>query len=66
MKSQQKSTKIHFEMASITEQELLTHIFDHVLPFADSLGMNEQVQGIDDIFFVCLVNVLYLLYIFCP
>lgn len=37
-----KSTKIHFEMASITEEELLNLLKVYILPFADSLGMNEQ------------------------
>lgn len=37
-----RNTKIHFEMASITEPNLLFYILDHVIPFADSLGMNEQ------------------------
>lgn len=49
MKSQSRSTKIHFEMASITEKELLLQIFDHVVPFADSIGMNEQVSSLSAI-----------------
>lgn len=43
MEKQSKFTKIHFEMASITEKNLLLRILDLVVPFADSLGMNEQV-----------------------
>lgn len=31
-------------MASITEPTLLFNIMDNVMPFADSLGMNEQVR----------------------
>ena len=37
-----KSTKIHFEMASFTEVRLLADLMEHVIPYADSLGMNEQ------------------------
>lgn len=36
------STKIHFEMASFAEEKLLFELCDSVIPFADSLGMNEQ------------------------
>lgn len=36
------STKIHFEMASFTEERLLRELMEHVIPYADSLGMNEQ------------------------
>ena len=36
------TTKIHFEMASITEERLLKELLDDVIPYADSLGMNEQ------------------------
>lgn len=42
MIDQPKSTKIHFEMASFAEENLLLELSDHVIPFADSLGMNEQ------------------------
>ncbi|XP_076757743.1 ADP-dependent glucokinase [Xylocopa sonorina] len=35
-------TKIHFEMASFAEDKLLFELCDLVIPFADSLGMNEQ------------------------
>lgn len=44
MEKQSKFTKIHFEMASITEKNLLLRILDLIVPFADSLGMNEQVR----------------------
>ncbi|XP_066588073.1 ADP-dependent glucokinase [Prorops nasuta] len=36
------STKIHFEMASFVEEQLLLDLCDSVIPYADSLGMNEQ------------------------
>lgn len=36
------STKIHFEMASFTEHRLMKELVEFVLPYADSLGMNEQ------------------------
>ena len=37
-----RTTKIHFEMASITEERLMRELMEYVLPYADSLGMNEQ------------------------
>ena len=37
-----KSTKIHFEMASFTEERFFQDLMTYVLPYADSLGMNEQ------------------------
>lgn len=36
------TTKIHFEMASFTEERLLMELIEYVIPHADSLGMNEQ------------------------
>lgn len=36
------STLIHFEMASFVEIELINDLLENVIPFADSLGMNEQ------------------------
>ncbi|XP_015587961.1 ADP-dependent glucokinase [Cephus cinctus] len=42
MISQPKTTKIHFEMASFAEENLLLELTELVIPFADSLGMNEQ------------------------
>ncbi len=36
------STKVHFEMASFTESRLLHELMIYVVPYADSLGMNEQ------------------------
>lgn len=43
MISQPPTTRIHFEMASFVESELMQQLIEHVIPFADSLGMNEQV-----------------------
>ena len=37
-----RSTKVHFEMASFTEELLLKEIMEYVVPYADSIGMNEQ------------------------
>lgn len=42
MISQPSTTRIHFEMASFVESELLHQLMEHIIPFADSLGMNEQ------------------------
>lgn len=36
------STKIHFEMASFTEERFLSELMEYVIPYANSLGMNEQ------------------------
>lgn len=37
-----RSTKIHFEMASFTEEGFLEDLMNYVIPYADSMGMNEQ------------------------
>ena len=42
LRSLPKHTKIHFEMASFVEQRLLEEIVEYVIPYADSIGMNEQ------------------------
>lgn len=42
MTERSKSTKIHFEMASFVEDKLLFELCDSIIPYADSLGMNEQ------------------------
>lgn len=42
MMERPSSTRIHFEMASFAEDKLLFELCDLVVPFADSLGMNEQ------------------------
>ena len=42
LRSLPRKTKIHFEMASITEERLMRELSEYVLPYADSLGMNEQ------------------------
>ena len=34
--------KVHFEMASFVEQQLLEDIIQYIIPYADSIGMNEQ------------------------
>ena len=35
-------TKIHFEMASFSDEALLREIVDNILPYVESMGMNEQ------------------------
>ncbi|XP_050344290.1 ADP-dependent glucokinase [Nymphalis io] len=40
--SQPVNTLAHFEMASYVDLELLLHLTTKVLPFVDSVGMNEQ------------------------
>ncbi|GLH13472.1 ADP-dependent glucokinase [Gryllus bimaculatus] len=42
MTSLTDETRIHFEMASFTDEQLVRELTQYVLPFADSLGMNEQ------------------------
>jgi ADP-dependent glucokinase len=42
MSSVGKSTLIHFEMASFVEIELLNFLLKNIIPYSDSLGMNEQ------------------------
>ena len=43
MKAQDEAeTRIHFEMASFVDESLLGELTEHVIPYADSLGMNEQ------------------------
>ncbi|XP_011504910.1 PREDICTED: ADP-dependent glucokinase [Ceratosolen solmsi marchali] len=42
MRSQRLATKIHFEMASFAEENLMMDLNKMVIPYADSLGMNEQ------------------------
>jgi len=37
-----KTTKVHFEMASFTEEKFLRELMTYVLPYVDSVGMNEQ------------------------
>ena len=36
------TSKVHFEMASFTEKELLQEILNNTILYSDSLGMNEQ------------------------
>jgi ADP-dependent glucokinase len=42
LKMNQPSVKVHFEMASFTDVKLMTQIVNDIIPFVDSLGMNEQ------------------------
>jgi len=35
-------TRVHFEMASFVDVSLLEDLTQHIVPYADSLGMNEQ------------------------
>lgn len=37
-----KHSRMHFEMASFVEQRLLKNLMDYIIPYSDSLGMNEQ------------------------
>lgn len=37
-----KSTLIHFEMASYVEKELVTDLVKYIIPYVDSIGCNEQ------------------------
>lgn len=36
------NTRVHFEMASFAEAQLLYQLTQYIIPYADSLGMNEQ------------------------
>ena len=36
------STKVHFEMASFSEERFMKDLLTYVLPYTDSIGMNEQ------------------------
>lgn len=42
MNSQSAETRVHFEMASFVDETLLQDLTEFVVPYADSLGMNEQ------------------------
>ena len=42
MQQTSMNTRIHFEMASYTDAELLEDLTKHIIPYTDSLGMNEQ------------------------
>ena len=42
MSEAQAETKTHFELASFVDEEIMTSIKDYVLPYSDSVGMNEQ------------------------
>lgn len=42
MNDQKKSTLIHFEMASYVDIDMLQSLMRYIVPYTDSLGMNEQ------------------------
>ncbi|XP_055537449.1 ADP-dependent glucokinase [Wyeomyia smithii] len=42
MQAQSTDALVHFEMASFVELELLQLLLRHVVPYSDSIGMNEQ------------------------
>ncbi|XP_065182827.1 ADP-dependent glucokinase-like [Sycon ciliatum] len=42
MTSTGESTRRHFELASMSDESLFSDLLDHVIPYSDSLGMNEQ------------------------
>ncbi|CAN7993085.1 unnamed protein product [Ixodes pacificus] len=42
MKEADPAVPLHFEMASYTDPTLLHELAEHVLPYSDSVGMNEQ------------------------
>jgi len=42
MAAMPEKVRIHFEMASFVDSSLLEELVEHVIPQADSLGMNEQ------------------------
>jgi len=42
MSEAKAETKTHFELASFVDEEIMTSIKDYVLPYSDSVGMNEQ------------------------
>jgi len=37
-----EKTRVHFELASFVDEEILQNIKESVIPFSDSIGMNEQ------------------------
>ncbi|XP_046383849.1 ADP-dependent glucokinase [Ischnura elegans] len=42
MLSVSEDTRVHFEMASFSEFDLMKQLVEYIVPYADSLGMNEQ------------------------
>jgi len=42
MMSMSQDVRIHFEMASFVDSSLMAELVEHIIPQADSLGMNEQ------------------------
>jgi len=45
MRDVEDHVHIHFEMASFSQSSLIQDLIDDVIPYADSLGMNEQVRN---------------------
>ena len=42
MSEAKAATRIHFELASFVDETILSDIKENVIPFSDSIGMNEQ------------------------
>ena len=42
LESLPSSVKVHFEMASFTDEGFLKELLEYVIPYANSMGMNEQ------------------------
>uniref|UniRef100_F6VUN5 ADP-dependent glucokinase n=2 Tax=Ciona intestinalis TaxID=7719 RepID=F6VUN5_CIOIN len=42
MDANQRKILTHFELASFVDESLITDLMEHVLPYSDSIGMNEQ------------------------
>lgn len=46
-----KTSLIHFEMASFVEIKLLQELLENIIPYSDSIGMNEQeLDNIEQVF----------------
>lgn len=54
MKTQSPNTHVHFELASFAESKLMIDLVENILPFADSLGMNEQVSSMFLVLFILI------------
>ena len=42
MAGAKSETKIHFELASFVDDSTLSEIKENIIPYSDSIGMNEQ------------------------
>ena len=42
MSSAKENTRIHFELASFVDETIMGDIKNYVIPYSDSIGMNEQ------------------------